>query len=589
LYGDRHLLSNREEIMNEPKFDCIVIGYNEPPFEIYEKTVRTYGEDSEAYRDLMFSFVRVGDRPMSYVDLMNHVYELAHPGVGERDQFKSGEAPNLAAVYLTHFLRRRGHKVEFINLYQYEKERLVEYLASDPLCVAITTTFYVLNFPVIEIIGFIRQHNPRTKIIVGGPLIANHARTGVRVAAPALVAIGDQASGGSMVSPLEAALLDIGADIYVIESQGELTLSRIIDNLKTGGQFGQVPNVAYFQSGRLTLSRAIPENNSLDEEAIDWTTVMDNELGPTIQTRTARSCAFSCSFCNYPARAGRLSLASLATIERELDSIYNLRGASTVVFIDDTFNVPLERFKEICRLMIRKQYGFQWFSYFRCSNSDPEAIKLMAQSGCAGVFLGIESGSPTILANMNKAATADKYRRGIHQLRDAGILTFASFIIGFPGETSTTVQETSSFIEETQPDYYRAQLWYCEPGTPIDRQREKYGIDGEGFVWDHATMDSTGAMNHIEKMFLTIRRSIWLPQWSFDFWIIPYLLGKGITLEQFRQFTRVAQRLLTTEIAAISADERMSHRDAGLAELVEQAATWRVRQTASVIKGTHVD
>jgi p-methyltransferase len=213
----------------------------------------------------------------------------------------------------------------------------------------------------------------------------------------------------------------------------------------------------------------------------------------------------------------------------------------------------------------------------------------MAQSGCAGVFLGIESGSPTILVNMNKAATADKYRRGIHQLRDAGILTFASFIIGFPGETIATIQETSSFIEETQPDYYRAQLWYCEPGTPIDRQREKYGIDGEGFVWAHATLDSAEAMNQIEKMFLTIRRSIWLPQWSFDFWIIPYLLGKGITLDQFSQFTRVAQGLLTTEIATVPTAERKSRRDAGLAELVEQAAAWRVRQTASVIQGTYGD
>jgi p-methyltransferase len=265
LYGDRHLLSDCEEAMTTPKLDCIVIGYNEPPFEVYERTLRTYGEDSEAYRDLMFSFVRVGDRPMNYIDLMNQVYELAHPGLGGRDQFKSGEVPNLAAAYLTHFLRRRGHKVEFINLYQYEKERLVEYLASDPLCVAITTTFYVLNFPVIEIIAFIRQHNPRTKIIVGGPLIANHARTSARGVSPALVAIDDPVLSGSMVNPLEAALLDIGADIYVIESQGELTLSRVIESLKTGGQLCQAPNLAYFQSGRLTLTRVMPENNSLDE------------------------------------------------------------------------------------------------------------------------------------------------------------------------------------------------------------------------------------------------------------------------------------------------------------------------------------
>jgi len=45
-------------------------------------------------------------------------------------------------------------------------------------------------------------------------------------------------------------------------------------------------------------------------------------------------------------------------------------------------------------LPFERYYGFNWFSYFRCSNSDEEAIDLMARSGCKGVFLGIESGSP---------------------------------------------------------------------------------------------------------------------------------------------------------------------------------------------------
>ena len=93
--------------------------------------------------------------------------------------------------------------------------------------------------------------------------------------------------------------------------------------------------------------------------------------------------------------------------------MYALGNIQNVVFIDDTFNVPLPRFKDICRLMIRKNYRFNWFSYFRCSNSDEEAIDLMARSGCKGVFLGIESGSPHILQAMNKAATIEKYADGI--------------------------------------------------------------------------------------------------------------------------------------------------------------------------------
>jgi p-methyltransferase len=337
-----------------------------------------------------------------------------------------------------------------------------------------------------------------------------------------------------------------------------LTLYRLVEALKNGDDLRRVPNLIYFEDGRAVRTTVLPENNSLDEDHINWLAFPDEDLGVTLQTRTARSCAFKCSFCNYPTRAGALSLTGLEQIEHELDTMLELGNVQNVIFIDDTFNVPFPRFKDICRMMIRKKYPFNWFSYFRCSNSDEEAIELMAESGCAGVFLGIESGSPTILKNMNKAATIEKYVKGIEWLRQYGILTFGSFIVGFPGETDETVQETIDFLNETKPDFFRAQLWYCEPGTPIQLQREQFGINGEGFVWSHNMMDSAEAMDHIDRMCLTVKDSIWLPQWSFDFWSIPYLLGKGLTLEQFKHLMAWAHKLLTLEIASVPPAQRRS-------------------------------
>ena len=543
------------------QFDCVVIGYNETPFEEYEALIRGYGADSEAYRDLRFSFVNIDGRNMNYVGLLNHVLKSGTANGGElkgEDELKSCDIPNLAAVYLTHYLRRRGYEARYINLFQFEKDQLSEYLESDPLCVAITTTFYLLNLPVNEMVKFIRERNARTKIVVGGPLIANHLRN-------------------YHEDELTVALEDIGADIYVNESQGEHTLTLIIEALKNGRDLSGVPNIVYRENGKLSRTPKQVEVNSLDEDFINWQTFGDEHLGPTVQTRTARSCAFSCSFCNYPARAGKLTLASLETIERELDSLKRLGYIKNLVFIDDTFNVPLPRFKEICRLMIEKDYQFNWFSYFRCSNSDEEAIELLAKSGCKGVFLGIESGSPTILKNMNKAATVEKYERGMELLHQYGVLTFASFIQGFPGETEETFRETVDFIKATKPDYYRAQLWYCEPGTPVDRQREKYGIEGEGFVWSHATMDSMEAMDHIDRAFLEIKESTWLPQWSFDFWTIPYLLGKGYSLEQFKKLMTWSHRLLALEIAYVPEKEKKSKQQEYLLKMVEAVKPQQAR------------
>jgi radical SAM PhpK family P-methyltransferase len=547
--------------MNVNILDCVVIGYNELPFERYERFLHNYGEESEAYRDLKFSFVNVAGRKLDYPGLLNYAVGEAYGaggGGGAPAEFRSGDIPNLAAVYLTNFLRRRGFRADYVNLFQHEKDRLTALLAEDPLCVAITTTFYVVNLPVNEIVEFIRRHNPRTKIVVGGPLIANHVRN----------------YQGDALKP---ALADMGADVYVIEGAGELTLAAVVSCLKEGGDLAAVPNLAYFEAGQLRRTATRPENNSLDEDIINWLDFADQRLGRTIQTRTARSCAFKCSFCNYPTRAGALTLASTEAVERELNSIRELGDAKNVVFIDDTFNVPLPRFKELCRMMIRNGYGFNWFSYFRCSNSDEEAFDLMAESGCKGVFLGIESGSPTILKNMNKAATIERYGYGIDQLHRRGILTFGSFIVGFPGETAETVDETLSFLKEHKPTYYRAQSWYCEPGTPVDQQREKYGIEGEGFVWSHNTMDSLEAMDHIDRMFLSVKESLWLPQWSFDFWIIPYLIGRGVPPEGFKEFMTLADRLLGTEIAAVPEAQKRLIQQQNMQGIVNAVKNWNLK------------
>src|SRR4026208_2553173 len=153
--------------MRQRELDCVVIGYNEIPFERYESFLRSYGEDTEAYRDLKFSFVNVADQKMDYMGLLNHTIARAqHNGqsLPPEQTFKSGDIPNLAAVYLTNFLRMQGFQAKYINLFQYEKEKLIEYLKLKPACVAITTTFYVVHLPVNEMVEFIREHAAEVEV-----------------------------------------------------------------------------------------------------------------------------------------------------------------------------------------------------------------------------------------------------------------------------------------------------------------------------------------------------------------------------------------------------------------------------------------
>lgn len=503
--------------------DCIVVGHNDVSLHRVEDYAWKMRNESAAYKDFQANSVRFRGRRMTYMDLLNEAVTLA---TGEPSDLHVCKLPHLGSCYLTSFLKKRHFTVELINFFNAEQGRFADLLAEAPTAVAITTTLYVESSPIADLVEFVRRHNPDTTIVVGGPHISN------------IFACQDTETQDFL-------LRAIGADVYVNDSQGELTLSRVLAALRDGDRaaLARVPNLVYTDDN-VTMTRTPREieNNDVNE-CVEWRYFDKALYGSTVQTRTARSCAFKCSFCRYPTMAGALNLATVETVERHLQLIA-AENVRNVVFIDDTFNVPLPRFKDLCRMMIRNRFSFNWYSFFRCSNSDTEAFDLMQQSGCRGVFLGIESGDTQVLKNMNKAADVNKYREGIRQLKERGIVTFASVIVGFPGETRQTVENTMRFLEETSPTFYRAETYYHYTNVPIHEKADVFGIKGAGYSWRHNTMTWQEAGATVEKMYRTIRGPLIVPGYMFDFWSIPYLTGRGITVEQITSFVRVAQDLL---------------------------------------------
>jgi p-methyltransferase len=84
-------------------------------------------------------------------------------------------------------------------------------------------------------------------------------------------------------------------------------------------------------------------------------------------------------------------------------------------------------------------------------------------------------------------------------------------------------------------------------------------------------MNSLEAMDHISKLFLKIKESLWLPQWSFDFWIIPYLTGRGISFEQFRDFMVIANKLLALDFTHLSERQKAALQQEHLLKLTRLA------------------
>ena len=413
---------------------------------------------SGTYWSMMAASVDYMGERLSYEVLLNKYLTQQH---GQESNLHVSRVPNLGVCYLYSYLKKRHCQMAYVNFFTEEQQHLAALLQRNPKSVAITTTYYTRHSPIVEIVQFIKRHNPKTKIIVGGPHIyklcsfLNEKRQ-------------------------DESFHDMGADIYINDSQGELTLSRVVHALTQTppSDFRSIPNLIVSDGTSFHRTGREVEQNSLDNDAVDWRYFDRTFIAPIVPMRTARSCAYKCAFCDFPTLAGPLNLTSLDVVEQELRQLSEA-GVTRILFVDDTFNVPLPRFKQLCRLMIDKKFDFEWFSYFRCSNADDEVFGLMRDSGCRGVLLGVESGDQTVLNHMNKKVKVDHYRKGIHQLKAHDIITYASFIIGFPGETRETALNTLRFIEETAPAFYTLNLYYYDKKTPIHQRAGDYDLRGQ--------------------------------------------------------------------------------------------------------------
>jgi radical SAM PhpK family P-methyltransferase len=516
--------------------DCLIIGHNATKLESFVKQTSNAGTNNAAYRDVSLSFIEYGGKPHNCIDLLNHFHFNSAPP--EEKRFHCFDFLMPVVTYLGSYLYKRGFSFDYVNLFHLEQDKLREkLLANRYRVIAITTTFYTYPEPVIEIVRFIRTYQPDARIVVGGPHILYRLKL-------------------LTAESTQYFLRQIGADYYVISSEGEAAFVQLLDSLRSSVRPDRIANLAFREGTRYVVNPTTPERNSLEDEMVSYDLFPPDELGEFVSLRTSKSCPFACSFCDFPEIAGKFVYMSVEAVEKELNALRDRRHVTTLTFLDDTFNVPKQRFKELLRMMIRNDYQFRWNCFFRADHADAEGIALMKDAGCEGVFMGVESGSDGMLRIMNKGTRRTDYLRMIPLLKDAGIVTYASLIVGFPGETERTLAETVDLLEETSPDFYLPNIWYGHPVTPIYRRGEELAIRGSAYNWSHATMDADTAASLVEKMFVTVRGPVWLP---FDLWSVFYLQRKGMSLDQLKRFVRGFNRLVGEKIAGpVTPAERAS-------------------------------
>jgi hopanoid biosynthesis associated radical SAM protein HpnJ len=204
---------------------------------------------------------------------------------------------------------------------------------------------------------------------------------------------------------------------------------------------------------------------------------------PYLSLYTGRGCRSRCTFCLWPQTVGghRYRTRSVENVLAEAALARELFPQMKELFFDDdTFTDDRGRAEAIARGLAR--LGITWSCNAK-ANVPRETLKVLRDNGLRLLLVGYESGNQQILINIKKGLRVDRARQFAADCRDLGITVHGTFILGLPGETRETIQETIRFAREVNPHSLQVSVAAPYPGTELYRQAVEQGwlpADDEG-------------------------------------------------------------------------------------------------------------
>lgn len=189
---------------------------------------------------------------------------------------------------------------------------------------------------------------------------------------------------------------------------------------------------------------------------------------PEVQIMSARGCTDRCTFCVYPyamhelkyrMRTARNVVDEFAWIEQ------NLPEVKEVGMEDDTFAGSIKRVREFCEEKIRRGVKLKWYTNVRAT-LDYETLKLMRKAGCVLLTVGYESANQEVLDKMKKRMKAEAIMNFSQNTKRAGIMVHSCFMVGNPGDTRATLQESLDLALQLNDDTMQFFPLIVYPGTP---------------------------------------------------------------------------------------------------------------------------
>jgi radical SAM superfamily enzyme YgiQ (UPF0313 family) len=197
-----------------------------------------------------------------------------------------------------------------------------------------------------------------------------------------------------------------------------------------------------------------------------------------LTVNTSRGCAHNCIFCVGSLYYGKkVRYRSVTSILDELERhVLGTFKVDLVWFYADDFTADPEFVKQLCRGILDRGLKITWWSNTRVDKPDDEMYRLMKESGCYMLSIGGESGNQEILRIIRKGTKPEFIHNTVRLLRRVDITSLVFFLIGLPGETRATIEETIRFAQKINPDYVEFYPATPFPGTAFHDISKKEGL-----------------------------------------------------------------------------------------------------------------
>jgi hopanoid biosynthesis associated radical SAM protein HpnJ len=268
---------------------------------------------------------------------------------------------------------------------------------------------------------------------------------------------------------------------------------------------------------------------------------------PYVSFYTGRGCKSRCTFCLWPQTVGghNYRTRSIGHVIEEVKYVMKeIPQTKEIFFDDDTLTDNLPRVAELARALGELGFGKPGFGMsWSCNakaNVPYDTLKVLKENGLRLLLVGYESGNQQILHNIKKGLRVDVARQFTKDCHSLGIVIHGTFILGLPGETEETIEETIEYAKEINPHTIQVSLAAPYPGTFLYKQAvENNWFDGgDHLLTDGGTQIAQLSYPHLPAALIFDK----VEEFYKRFYFRPRKIG-AIVGEMIRDFDMMKRRL----------------------------------------------